>query len=219
MSSRRAWDSIRVVTSLEDLFEIYRFRYQIYVEEMNRIQHDADHCQKCIKDFLDDGKAVNIAAFKGKDIVGVLRLNFSCVSNLGYYSTFYSMESVCGKDMHPEFTCIVTRLMIKPGLRSGLLAVKLCQASYELTLQQQGRWCFIDCNDHLISFFLRLGFRSHIQRAYHKEYGLVNPMYLDLLDEYHLTQVRSPFLPILQRWKSDRSISVQQTMENQIGHY
>ena len=41
---------IRLAQTQQELDDLYRFRYRIYVEEMGRLQHDADHKQKMIKE-------------------------------------------------------------------------------------------------------------------------------------------------------------------------
>lgn len=193
----RGWDGIRIVTAPEELEEIYRFRYRIYVEEMHRPQADADHERKRIEDKLDKS-AYNIAAFKDGRVVGVVRVNFSRDGDIGEYADFYRMSGV-GTD-HPRATSIVTRLMIEPKLRSGTLAAQLSCHCYELGIRNQIRWCFIDCNEHLVAFFSALGCTAYMGRVEHPEYGFVTPMRFDCLDTKHLATVRSPFQKILRKF-------------------
>jgi predicted GNAT family N-acyltransferase len=194
---KRRWDSIRVVSDPEGLEKIYRFRYQIYVEEMHRAQKDADHARRRIRDALDDS-AINIAAFDGDEVVGVVRANESHQSTLGFYESFFQLDRL-GAD-HPAHTSIVTRLMLAPHLRRSTLAVRLCIECYTLGLEEGIKWCFIDCNDHLIDFFHGMGFRPYIGKVEHDEYGLVTPMRLRLHDLAHLDAVRSPFAACLRSW-------------------
>ena len=155
---KRRWDSIRVVTDEAGLEQIFAFRYRVYVEEMHRQQKDADHARKRISDQLDSD-AINIAAFDGDDVVGVVRINFASRSNkLGQYESFYRMHGV-GND-HPTYTATVTRLMIAPHLRRSTLAVRLCIECYTIGLEEGIKWCFIDCNAHLREFFSGLGFQE-----------------------------------------------------------
>jgi Acetyltransferase (GNAT) domain len=103
---------IRVAESHADLEKTYRFRYQIYVEEMGRVQKYADHARRRIEDRLDKN-AVNLAAFRDGKVVGVVRINFPRESDVGDYERSYHLSSV-GKD-HPTHTSINTRLMIAPS--------------------------------------------------------------------------------------------------------
>jgi GNAT superfamily N-acetyltransferase len=163
---------IRVAETRADLEKIYRFRYLIYVEEMGRVQSYADHARRRIEDPLDES-AVNLAAFRGEDVVGVVRINCPRDSDVGDYERFYHLSSV-GQD-HPAHTSITTRLMIAPEYRKGRLAVRLATAVYEYGTVRGIRWSFIDCNPHLIPFFRGLGYVEHIPPADHPEYGTVRP--------------------------------------------
>jgi predicted GNAT family N-acyltransferase len=186
---------IRLASEPDDLEAIYQFRYRVYVEEMRRHQFHADHSAKRIEDPLDRG-AANFAAFQDDEVVGTVRVNFPRTSSIEYYEAFMDMCSAgC---FHPSATSICTRLMVAPRLRGTSLAMRLTQASYEFGLRNQIRYNFIDCEDHLIGFFVRLGYILH-RRAEHPEYGMGNVMRLDLLDRARLVRQRSPFLAILDR--------------------
>ena len=184
---------IRLASTAEELETIYRFRYRIYVDEMNRRQFYADRASKRIEDPLDRG-GYNFAAFQGDEVVGVVRVNLPRTSDIAYYETFLDMHSA--DRFHPSATSMCTRLMVTPRLRRTSLAMRLAQVSYEFCLHNQIRYNFMDCDDHLISFFTRLGYNIR-RRAEHPEYGMGTVMRLDLLDRARLAQTRSPFLAIL----------------------
>src|SRR5260370_12053413 len=97
---------------------------------------------------------------------------------------------------HPRARSMCTRLMVVPRLRRTSLAMRLAQASYAFGLRNQIRYNFIDCDDHLVGFFTRLGYRFQ-RRAEHPEYGMGNVMRLDMLDRANLVRQRSPFLAVL----------------------
>ena len=190
---RRAKLPIRLASTADELAAIYQFRYQVYVEEMNRDQFHADHLGKKIEDSLDCG-GCNFAAFDNDEVVGIVRVNFPSKSSIGYYENFMDMCSAgC---FHPSATSLCTRLMVAPHWRGTSLATRLAQASYEFGLRNHIRYNFIDCDDRLIGFFVRLGYIFH-RRAEHPEYGMGNVMRLDLLDRARLVRQRSPFLAIL----------------------
>ncbi len=194
---------IRLASEPDELEAIYQFRYQVYVEEMKRYQFHADHSAKKIEDPLDRG-AANFAAFQDDEVVGTVRINFPRTSSIEYYEAFMDMCSAgC---FHPGATSICTRLMVAPRLRRTSLAMRLTQASYEFGLRNQIRFNFIDCDDHLIGFFVRLGYVLH-RRAEHPEYGMGNVMRLDLLDRARLARQRSPFLAILDQGGALREVA------------
>jgi GNAT superfamily N-acetyltransferase len=186
--------SITCANTQSELTQIFRFRYKIYIKEMNLTQFHADHCKETIEDPLDRG-ADNFAALQDGKIVGVLRLNRSSRSDLSYYDDFLGMASV-GASQHPAATSICTRLMVEPRLRGSTVALRLCQAVYSFALGNGIKFNFLDCNDHMIRFFEKLGYCRQ-NRAIHPEYGVGTVMRLDLLDRMQLARTRSPFLPIL----------------------
>ena len=189
---------IRPAANDEELEFLYRFRYRIYVEEMQRKQKYADHNRKRICDPLDEF-ATNLIAWDSDDkIMGTVRTNFSRDGNLLDYAKFYAMDSV--GTVHPESTSICTRLMILPKYRRSLLAVRLSLAVYEYGLTRGITHNFIDCNDHLVKFFEHLGYVQHLPKREHEEYGAVTCMRLNVRDLAHLNRVSSPFAPVLVRW-------------------
>jgi hypothetical protein len=193
MAQAAGHGAIRVTfTSDPDLLlRAFEFRYRIYVEEMRRVQHHADHARRRIIDPLD-ACGHNMVALDGDEIVGVGRVNFATDGPLGAYEEFYGMARM--GDDHPARTSISTRLMIVPDLRGSLLAARFAVAAYALGLRRGMRWNFLDCNDHLVPFFAGLGYQSHQGRVEHPEYGFVNSLVLDLHDGARLAALRSPLL-------------------------
>jgi GNAT superfamily N-acetyltransferase len=185
---------IRAAQTSEDLEAVYRFRYLIYVEEMKRKQVYADHVRRRIVDPLDEG-AINLVAWSGEEVVGTLRINFPRDSFIGQYEEFYEMGSV-GED-HPQHTSINTRLMVAPHVRNTGLGLSLGLASYAYGAPLGIKWNFIDCNDHLLPFYLGLGYIAHAPKAEHPEYGLVNRLRLNALDMKHFVEIRSPLGRVL----------------------
>jgi len=186
--------SIREAISSEELEGVFAFRYRIYVDEMKRLQKDADHDRRRIRDGLDD-TAINLAAWNEERIVGVARVNLARDGGLGMYEDFYEMDGVAAD--HPSRTSIVTRLMLAPEFRHSGLAVQMFCACFGTGMRHGIRWNFVDCNRPLVPLFLRFGYSEHLPTAMHPEYGLVHRLRLDLLDVENLRRVKSPFLDVL----------------------
>lgn len=181
---------IGLVASEGDLRELFQFRYRIYVEEMHRRQQYADHDQRTIRDPLDDS-AYNFVAREDGDIVGCVRVNFAADGGLDYYRDLLRMDAL--SDSYPGGVALCTRLMVVPRLRGSPLALRFCIAGLELGLEHGIRWNFIDCNDHLVGFFARLGY-EWMHKAVHEEYGPVNVMRFNLSKLDQLKAVGSPLL-------------------------
>lgn len=168
--------TIRLATSQVDLRALFAFRYRIYVEEMRRPQKHADHVHRMIRDPLDD-TAHNFVAWESGEAVGCVRVNFAIDGGLDYYRDLLRMDVL--SERYPVGVALCTRLMILPKYRGSPLALRLCIAGLELGLKHGIVWNFIDCNDHLVGIFERMGY-EWTHKAVHEEYGHVNAMRFDL---------------------------------------
>jgi N-acyl-L-homoserine lactone synthetase len=191
----------RALSSEECPRALFEFRYRIYVEEMGRPQRYADHAAKTIVDPLDD-TGINIVAIDKDEIVGCVRTNFLRHGPLGEYEGLYGLDLLSPVDVYA--TSICTRLMVGLSRRSTLVTFGIMKAVYEYGLYNGIRLNFIDCNEHLIPFFLKFGYRILGQRN-HSEYGEVFVLRLDLLDVDHLETVHSPFMPSLRAFLRDQT--------------
>ncbi|HET7536852.1 MAG TPA: GNAT family N-acetyltransferase [Candidatus Didemnitutus sp.] len=189
--------ALRVCSSAADLDQVFRFRYAVYVEEMQRVQYDADHARKRIVDALDSF-GVNVGAWVGDELVGVVRINLPRLGSVGKYEEYYQMRSV--GDDHPRRTAMITRFMVAPSYRRSLLAVSFCRWCYRFGLEQGVRWNFIDCNEHLVEFFTKIGYRQHVPCFEHPEYGRVTPLCFDCHDFAHLEWIGSPLAAVHREW-------------------
>lgn len=193
--------TIKLAETDQELEGIYRFRYNIYVEDMKRNQEYADHSRRIVREPLDEKGADILGIWDNGSVVGTVRYNWASTSDLGYYADLYSMDIV--GDYHPKKTSITTKLMVLKPSRNLLLAVKLACSLYEIGRQGGFEFDFIDCNDHLIRFFEFLGYRKYKERVFHHEYGEVTPMIMVGSDYEHLKKCRSPFVKLCEKFPID----------------
>ncbi len=173
---------------------VYRFRYQIYCEEMGRVQHYADHAAKTIREPLDE-RAYIMAAYDDGELVATLRSNFAWQCDLGYYPELYNMAAIAPD--YPRHVSMGTKFMMLPRYRRSTLAVRIMMAAFKRGLEEDIRFDFLDCNPHLEPFFKGMGYRPACDRVNHAEYGEVQPLYLAFGDAEHLRAVGSPFAKLL----------------------
>lgn len=189
-AARHATPFIRIAKSTEDRQRVFRLRYEVYVEEMKRVQKHVNHQNRTVEEPFDANGHLLLAQ-RGEETLGTLRTNFARETDLGYYVSLFRLDSVGAA--FPHRVSLTTKLMIRPDLRSGTLAFRLASAVYRYGLEQGIEHDFIDCNPHLEGFFQRLGFRTYMPKAVHPEYGEVLPLRLDLRDFDHLRRISSPF--------------------------
>lgn len=197
---------IRKAETEDALRGIYRFRYSIYVEEMNRPQKHANPRDRTIIDPLDEASD-NVAAWIGDQVVASIRLTWPATarcSYMKYYEDLYEMHRFGAR--HPGQTSIVTRLMIAPDHRRTNLAFRLFSFCYMLGRDRGTALNIMDCNAHLVEFFRKIGYRDYMGTVRHEEYGEVMPMYLDLLDVAYLRRLRSPYVKAYEAWMARGSI-------------
>ena len=161
--------------------DVYRFWYEVYIEEMRRPIQSADHEQRLLVDDLEDHSII-LAARSASGIIGTVRLNFPSAGPLSYFGDLYKIDQYEG---YENRTVIVTRLMVAERFRKSSLGFRLSQESLLLALRAGVRDAYIDCNAHLIPHFRRLGFRDHVL-AMHPDFGRVQVMHYDLSDHNRL---------------------------------
>lgn len=177
----------------QELPEVFRFRYRVYVEEMQRSQRHADHGLRQTTDELD-ARGVNLIAVLNGSIVGTARVNFLEDGPVGSYEDFYGVRTLSSSER--AHTSITTSLIVDQSLRGSSLPLMLVRACYRTLIERDSRMNLIDCNDHLVPFFERLGY-VHCGKKRHYDYGVVNCMALELQNEAQLARARSPFLRLL----------------------
>lgn len=183
----------------QDLHDCRRFWYDVYVTEMQRHLGEADHTRRELRDPQDETAEVLAARDAQGRVVGTVVTTFGPFSGIDEYLRLYDLEPAPGETV-PSIT---KKLIVSQAYRGGSLAVRLAKATYQSALTQGVPQCVIDCNATRIALFERLGFRLHKNDLDHPDYGRVAVMLLHLLDEQHLTRVRSPFLTILRKHQKD----------------
>lgn len=193
--------TISQVNTPEEMEAVARFRYSVYVEEMNRPQADADHARRMIMDSMDTDSIV-LAAYDGSgQVVGTLRNNYVRNGNLGSYYNAYLLDQLTDDERYKAG--VLTLLMTASPYRGSTLSIRLASRMTIIGLLDGLTTTYMDCNRHLIEFFTSLGFVMHRHSYLHPEYGDVCVMRLDALNLSHLHRLRSPLLPTVKRFLAE----------------
>lgn len=189
---------IYLASSIHELERIYRFRYEIYVREMNRNIKDVDHATSKVQDSLDDW-AYNLYAVQDRQIVGAARINFSDDGEFPYSDLYQT------KKFEKHFRGIIslgTKVMVSAEKRGSKVFSCLLKGMYTLVTQKGSRATVLDCNAPLDRIYEKVGFRKYLESYNHPEYGNVMGMIIDHFDRDHFVQVNSPLLPLLDQWRA-----------------
>lgn len=193
---------IREAIKADELERVYRFRYKLYVEEMNRFQQYADHDKKQICEPLDISGHVLGAYGDSDQLIGTVRLNVGADEHFGIYSELYKLRKFV--PFFPKHISITTKLMVVASYRRSRLACQLAVAIYRVGLELGTCFDFIDCNPPLVKFFKHLGYRQTGELIRHPEYGNVVPLVLAMHDLEHLERVGSPFVETCKQFEDSQ---------------
>ena len=182
--------------------EVYAFWYRIYVVEMQRLLDDplTDHHRQRVLDPLATFGSLLIARNPNGQLVGTLLSTCAGDGRLGKYEKLYGLNHLTPDER--SRVSITTKLMVDPALRRSRLAMLMASRGFEWLIERGVEQDYIDCNDHLLRFFTKLGYLPHRGRIDHPDYGNVNSMVINLTDYEHLKAVGSPLLrsaPLRQR--------------------
>lgn len=194
--------SIHQAATLAEKEQVYRFRYKIYHEELQKNTVVVDHDKKMIADECDD-TAVILYAKENDVIVGTLRANLGCIAQLPQ-SLREKFQTKMTEEVFGSGKVSVTEfLMVKPEYRGGPAAAMLMTEIFNLGLTRGIELNYCLCELPLLRIYQRLGYKQYRPHIYLGEDNLRVPLILCLRDYDYLLQVHSPFALSLSLDQSD----------------
>ena len=179
---------------------MYRFRYDVFVQELNLFQETADHDEESFSD-EQDRTAHLIYAKDGDEIIGTVRINWGGDAPLSreFRETYHlnRFEVVAP----PESFMVVTRLAVDKGLRGGRVPLLLMRYCATFGKEHNAYLSFCDCQPHLLRLYESLGFRPYAPPYNDPSYGIMVPLLNIGPDSEHLAAVQSPLAAILSGWE------------------
>ena len=109
---------IRLAETVQDRARVFRFRYEIYVEEMGRVQQYADHVARKIEEPFDETGHIFLAE-EHDMVVGTVRTNFGRDTDFGDYRELYGMDDLGHASL--RHVSVTTKFMVAQGYRGGTL--------------------------------------------------------------------------------------------------
>lgn len=180
---------IRLVKTAEESKQVFKFRYQIYVEKLGCIEPYADREQRTLEQPFEETANI-FAVFQNGELVGTIRINFANKSNLGYYPQLYRMRDFAG-EAHPRYTSVTSKLRVQKDIRGTTLALRLLKARYQLLITNEIKFDFGDCVKNDLAFYQKSGCQV-IGNGIYPEYGETIHRMLDVFNFGHLKKINSP---------------------------
>ncbi len=185
---------IHIASTPEEMEQVYRLRYDCYVEELGWRYKDADRKTRELRDDLD-AKGTIFYAEDGRRVVATF-----CVHFAGGFELPAKWRDDYALDRFSEYPAsslsFGSRLMVVPELRNSTVVPRILLRAYEECWNRGTRFSFCWCRPRLIDLYERLGFIRYKDNIFDANQGYVTPMVLMNEDADHLKRVRSPTLKI-----------------------
>ncbi|MGF1626305.1 MAG: cyclic nucleotide-binding domain-containing protein [Alphaproteobacteria bacterium] len=187
--------TVRRVETEEERAALYRFRYDVYVEEFG-MTTEADHERRWLRDAYDDD-AVSYGLFGDGGIVGSLRCTY--LSDLPdpapLIDKFIMQPSIDRFGIAAALT--TSRFILAPHLRHGRAIFRLMQAAHEDAVVRGARLNYGDCSPHLLPFYEQMGYRRYSSGFNDTAFGYKLPILMLVRDRAHMQSVRSPLARLI----------------------
>lgn len=183
--------------SASDLADIYRFKYEIYVDEMGRYQSIADHLNRSLKEADDDRSHIYQARIDG-ELVGTMRFTWGgdgefSERHIGQYDLEPFLDRV------PRDQIVIgERFMIDPTYRGTDLLFRMFCAYMAFVNERRIQFVFGDCEAHLLNTYQSLGFRTYTRRNVNSpDTGYLIPLVIVSEDLGYMRKIGSPLADVL----------------------
>lgn len=184
---------IQIATTEAEREAIYRFRYDIYVEEMGRYQATADHDRRRLVEPEDATGTHVFAVDDTGDVVGVARGSWGGAGPFSKRQVRqYGLEPFMAEIPADRMT-VGERAMIRPDHRGTDLWLRFMQHSLGFANEKRIVASFGACEPHLLSLYLGLGARTFAdQNINSAEAGYLIPILWLPGDARYLQELGSP---------------------------
>jgi len=179
---------------------IYRFRYQIYIEEL-KYNYEADHERKWLRQPADDEEGTTLL-YTGRpdDITSTVRVRAWKPGHVPpAVFAMTSMERFPG--IEKLGVSHIGRMMIRRSLRGKLVLPSLLAGGYEFLVGEQGAdLAFLDCVPGIVRHYRQLGARPYGGRLIDLGYSPGIPLVIVLSDYAHLKRSGSIVAPLVKKY-------------------
>jgi predicted GNAT family N-acyltransferase len=199
-------DGVHPAVTEDERAAIYRQRYDIYVEEMQRYREIADHDRRWLKEPVDDVSRLFYAVRDGK-LVGSIRLTLGKDAPLshrliGKYSLAPFLEEV-GADA----LIVGERFMVDKAWRGTDVLFQMLTAYVQLVNEERIQLMIGDCEPHLLNVYQALGFRPYDAANINSpDAGYLIPLVIVAEDMDYLRRLKSPLVKVMTDFGDDHRV-------------
>ena len=185
---------------------VYRFRYQVYVEEMGRYRSIADHENRLLTEPEDDHSRIFYAA-EGDEVVATARLTWGGDAPLTRRQIEQYALAPFLAEVSPEAIAVGERGMVAPRLRGTDLLLQMVGESFKFVNDRRIELIFSACEPHLLNLYLGLGHRTYSRKNINSpESGYLIPLVTVPEDVGYLRGLDSPLLEFARDFGPDARV-------------
>ena len=183
---------------------VYRLRYEIYVEEMNRYGSIADHDRRFLIEPDDAVSRLYYARDQEGHTVGTMRLTWGgdgefSDRHVEQYGLAPFLEKIPRQQM-----LVGERFMVTPEQRGTDLVFRMFESYLDLVREKRIQLMFGDCEPHLLNLYMGMGFRTYSSTNVNSpETGYLILLVLVPEDLEYMRAIGSPLVSILPNFGTD----------------
>ncbi len=202
---------IRIATQTWEKHEIYRLRYEVYVQEMGKPLESAGNNEGLLYDVLDNS-SILLYAQTGNNIVATIRVTIAAAENYpADLAEVFCMNKIqlLHTNWGNQHFGLGTKLAVKPEYRNSPTLYLIISEAYRLLREYKVQLCFTGCNPYLVPLYERMGFRKFAKNFTDPGYGLLVSLVMVVEDINHFRAIKSPLYRHARRYCNDLTIPQQ----------
>jgi len=195
------FETVHKATTQEEREAIYRFRYTVYVEELNRSIGGVDHERRWVHDDDDDAPYTTLL-YTGtpQEVTGTVRLRHWEPGQVPGYD-FKQLSMHVFPDIQERHVAELGRFMIRPNLRGKLILPAITHAAYEFLVgERHSELLFCYCSPGLVPLYRKLGARPYGGAMIPTPDGMHVPLVAISSDDEYFRRQGSPVAPLIRRY-------------------
>ncbi len=190
--------TFRTVTSRVDKEQVFRLRYEIYVEDQNVFLDEADHQNRFLYDEFDQNSTILVAEDKGQ-LVGTLRLTMGWQHHFNDAAQIEYQMGLFSDHLDQSQIAITTRLVVRKEYRGTDVGLQLCLRTFALAADHNIELILAKCEPHLVLRNQEYGFRAYGQLFNSRFNGVLVPIAILCGDLDYLAEINSPMFSVFSR--------------------
>jgi hypothetical protein len=197
---------MHLATTEEEKEAVYRFRYDVYVEEMGRYGQAADHENRRLVEPEDETARIWYAAQDG-EVVATHRFSWGGDAPFSERLLDHYQLAPFLAELPPETLAVGERGMVAPRLRGSDVFRELGRCSSAFVEEHRIQLIFGICEPHLLSLYLGQGCRIYAKKNINSaEAGYLIPIVTVVEDVEYLRRIGSPLAATTRDYGDDARI-------------